>query len=109
MTVTIPMELPSIANLRLHWRAMDRLKKQQKQAVAVAMHGTAIPVLPVVVTLTRIGLRRLDSDNLASAFKYVRDSVAACYGVDDGDERYTWVYQQRTGKAYSIEIEIKPL
>ncbi len=107
MTITIPMRLPSLANCRMHWRAMDRLKKGQKQAIAAAMYGKVLPALPVIITMTRTGPRRLDSDNLASAFKYVRDSIASAYGMDDGSSRFTWVCEQRVGKAYSVEIDIK--
>ena len=41
----------------------------------------------LVVTLTRVSPRALDSDNLAYAFKAVRDEVAAYFGVNDNDPR----------------------
>lgn len=107
MLVTIPMKLLSLTNCRLHWRAMDRLKKQQKACVRVSMVGLSYPKLPVIVTMTRTGPRKLDDDNLAAAFKYVRDTIAAWYMEDDGSLLYTWKYQQRKSKEYSIEIEIE--
>ena len=70
--------------------------------------GITLPSLPATITLTRIGKRKLDDDNLAAAFKYVRDQIAAAYGVDDGSELYAWRYQQRTGKVYGVEIEVTP-
>ncbi len=59
---------------------------------------------PLVCTLTRIG-RKLDDDNLASAFKAVRDQVAAELGVDDGSDAVAWRYAQERGPA-GIRIEI---
>lgn len=106
MRITIPLKLQSLANMRWHWRKMDKEKKHQKTVVKMFLHGCDLPSLPVVVTLTRIGKRRLDGDNLQIAGKYVRDQIAAAFGVDDGDERYTWVYEQRIGKEYAVEIEI---
>ena len=59
----------------------------------------------MVVKITRLGPRRLDDDNLAACCKYVRDAIAAKVGVDDGDARYTWVYEQRIGP-YGVEVEM---
>lgn len=109
MKLSIPMKLPSLSNARMHWRAMDRLKKSQKDIVWLSLNfpERLTPTLPAKITLTRWGPRKLDDDNLASAFKYVRDQVAKQFGVDDGDESYTWVYRQQTCKDYWIEIEIE--
>lgn len=107
MIIHIPMKLPSLANTRMHWRAMDRLKKSQKQIVRCHLPNDAVVVFPATVTLTRIGKRTLDSDNLAGAFKYVRDEIARYMGVDDGSPLYTWRYEQRKGE-YGIEIKIEP-
>jgi hypothetical protein len=76
MIIKITMKLPSLANTRMHWRAMDRLKKSQKEIVACYLHGQPLPDLPAIVTLTRTGTRKLDDDNLSGAFKYVRDEIA---------------------------------
>lgn len=105
MKFYIPIELPSLLNLRISWRKMVRLKKQQKLATKLCMNGTAIPPLPLTVTITRVGPRRLDDDNLQGACKYVRDQIAAVVGVDDGNSKYTWIYKQRTG-GYRVEVDI---
>lgn len=62
----------------------------------------------MTITLTRVygagrGLknkaaRMLDSDNLAGAFKAVRDGVAEAMGIDDGSERLEWRYAQTQGE-----------
>lgn len=105
MRFTIPICLPSLANTRLHWRRMASLKKKQKKIAALSMNDVEIPELPLLVTITRIGPRKLDDDNLASACKYIRDQIATKVGVDDGSDLYTWRYEQRKGK-YSVEVEI---
>ncbi len=69
---------------------------------------------PPTVRLTRIAPRRLDSDNLAFAFKGVRDGIAAVLGVDDGGGGPVWIYDQRkarpvdvTGpRGYAVVIEM---
>lgn len=91
----VPMELPSLANVRWHWRKLAGVKLLQKNATKVQLARVAFkPAMPVVVTLTRLAPRKLDDDNLASAFKAVRDAVAEWLGVDDGSDQYQWVYRQ---------------
>lgn len=109
MRVHIPIKLPSLANERLSWWRMARLKRDQKDAVILCLRSTdeEIPAPPVVVTITRIGPRRLDDDNLSSACKYIRDQIAAAIGVDDGSDQYTWRYAQRIGK-YGVDVEVIP-
>lgn len=60
----------------------------------------------VVVTLTRLGPRKLDSDNLAGSFKAIRDGVADALGIDDGSELIQWEYRQEKSKECSVVIEI---
>lgn len=109
MTITESIRTVSEANRREHWAARHRRASNQKLMVAAALSGKKLPPLPAVITLTRIGKRRMDSDNLAGAFKAVRDQIARTYGVDDGDPRYTWQYAQKIGKQYGIEISIVPV
>lgn len=60
----------------------------------------------LIVTLTRVGPRTLDTDNLAGALKGVRDGVADALGIDDGDPRITWCYDQRKG-TYGVQIDVR--
>lgn len=66
--------------------------------------------LPCRVTLTRYGPKKLDGDNLQSAFKAVRDTVAALIvpGLKPGmaDELMSWEYDQVSGQKYGIKIEV---
>ena len=105
MRFTIPIQLPSLANTRLHWRRMAQLKRKQRDATAICMIGKIIPPLQLTVTITRIGPRQLDDDNLAASCKYVRDQIANIVGVDDGSLLYTWQYKQRKG-GYCVEVEM---
>ena len=107
--IILPLKLPSLANARLHWRALDKIKRSQKDAVTAWMRHRQFPPLPVVVTITRIGKRRLDGDNLQAAAKYVRDQIAAIYETDDGSDLFVWRYEQRLGETYAVEIDIEPV
>lgn len=107
MRFHVPIKLPSLANTRLHWRRMVALKKRQREATKICLLTSkqAIPDPPLLITITRVGPRRLDDDNLASACKYVRDQIAGEVGVDDGSDQYTWRYEQRIGK-YGVDVEV---
>lgn len=115
MLVRIPMALPSVANLREHWSKRARRTKQHRLAARLFLtahlrvSGERV-CPPCVVTFTRIAPRKLDDDNLASACKGTRDGIADALGIDDGDERVTWRYGQRKGKAkeYAIDVQIVP-
>lgn len=108
MKVTIAHKLVSAANLRASAGGFGRSgrAKQHREMgrLAVASNGP-VPALPVTVTLVRVGPRALDDDNLAFAFKAVRDGVADALGVKDHDARVTWVYAQERGP-YAIRIEL---
>lgn len=86
---------------------MARLKRVQRDATSLCMIGKEMPELPVVVTITRIGPRMLDDDNLAGACKYVRDAISYRIAVDDASPLYTWRYAQRAGE-YGVDVEIVP-
>lgn len=106
------LNLPSLANQRLHWAVRAKQVKAQRDVVRLAWRRwnpedwlDSSPS-PFRVELTRFGSRKLDSDNLSSAFKGVRDQVAAELEVDDGDEsEVVWVYLQAKGKP-GIEVRI---
>jgi hypothetical protein len=105
MKVSLPLKLASLANERTHWSVKARRAKEQRRA---AFWACKTVDAPVIVTITRVGKRRLDSDNLAISAKHVRDGIADRLGMDDGDPRIEWRYEQRTGKEYAVEIQIEP-
>ena len=114
--VRLPIKVESEANKREHWRKVNKRKQEQREAthmaVAAAFKKTPLQA-PLIVTLTRIGPRKLDSDNVVGGFKFVRDGVAKAVGIDDGDRaRIGWNYAQRTSSPkaeirYGIEILIE--
>ena len=112
MIVTMPIKIESIANKREHWRVRAHRAALQRNGVHLSLKVNASvrpPVPPLVVTLTRIAPRELDSDNLAIGFKSVRDGIADWLGVNDNNKRITWSYAQERGapKEYACRIEIK--
>lgn len=88
---------------------MARLKKEQRRATKYSLIGKEIPPLPLTITIIRIGPRKLDDDNLASACKYVRDQIAESVGLDDGSPMYTWRYEQRAegSNRYGVDVEVE--
>ena len=107
MTLEIAMKLVNPLNNRQHWRVVSRRGKEQKDRVGLYLGFHGAPKTPVLVTLTRVGKRKMDSDGLAASCKHVRDSIASWLGVDDGDEtRVLWKYAQEIGKDYACRIEI---
>ncbi len=106
MIFTIPIPLPSAANLHEPWQARHRRIKAQRAAVMLAMPRSKIEKArnwltlngQLVVTMVRISPRKLDDDNLAFAFKGARDQVAAQLGFNDNDPNIAWHYEQETGQ-----------
>ena len=91
VTVFVPVQTVSEMNRRDHWRVRHRRLKSHREAAYLL---TRPQPLPCVVTLTRVGGKPLDTDNLAGALKGVRDGVADRLGVDDADPRVEWRYAQ---------------
>ena len=109
--VLLPIRTWSEANLRGHWAKRARRAQKQREAARLLVRA-ARSALPksgtVAITLTRIAPRVLDTDNLASAMKAVRDGVADALGVDDGSSRLAWRYAQERGKPrqYAVNVVI---
>jgi hypothetical protein len=105
--LVIPVRTVSEANSHEHWRARQRRAKEQRGIALLVARGLGKPpAAPLTITLTRVSPRALDSDNLAGSQKHVRDGIADWLGVDDGDPRLTWLYEQRRGAAGATEITI---
>lgn len=113
---SVPVRIESEANRRDHWAARKRRFDAQAEAVTGHWLASTSPRMRQVVrqagtyavSLTRIGPRRLDPDNLAGGMKRAQDTVAKILGIDDGDKRITWVYDQAKGKPreYGLIIRI---
>jgi len=107
ITATIPLRIVSAANRREHWAAKARRAKAER-AAAMAVPKPR-PAARYRITLTRIGPRAIkdEHDNLPTAFKALVDGIADRLGIDDGDERLTWVYRQERGTEYAVRVEIE--
>ena len=115
LAFTLDIRVDSETNGREHWARKLTRKRMQKDALISTWmwmvnkgHITLPVVLPCAIRFTRVGQKRLDSDNLAESCKALRDTIAGLVGVDDGDERIKWEYEQvAVGKrVYAVRVEI---
>lgn len=116
LTLRVPIRVISEANTHDHWSNKHRRKKKQRDAIVLMWRSEGVDVkLPIHITLTRISPRQLDSDNLVSAFKHVRDVISDLItpglapGRADDLEGLTFAYAQRKGRGYEIEIRLSKL
>jgi hypothetical protein len=113
ITLTVPTQVVSEANQREHWRAKYNRGDIQRTALILAWNaaGLSLGQKPytrsgVRVRWVKLGGKRLDSDNLAGAFKQLRDCLAGWLGLDDGDERIAWEYAQEPGGPVGVRVTI---
>lgn len=111
LKIEAPIKTVSEANRRDHWSVRNKRRAEQRREVyfawKVAVAGCRRRLnAPYLIKLTRRGIKVLDSDNLASSFKGIRDQVAELLGIDDGDERISFEYAQETGSGYGVVIEV---
>ncbi len=115
----LPIKIISEPNTNHHWSVKYKRGKEQKKQIWLAFYNDQPKIrLPCEVTLTRIGPRKLDEDNLIASFKAVRDEIADHLipgkkpGQADSDFRITWDYKQEPSKnilsknKYWIKVEI---
>lgn len=128
--IYLPIRTVSESNLREHWakkskrvkaqreetklRVADALRKNFKNLSPEARkqyknnYKNAFTYSRLDITLTRIAPRKLDRGNLGISFKAIQDGISDAIGIDDGDARLYWRYEQRKGKPkeYAVEVEI---
>lgn len=93
-----------------HWMYQWKAKQAHEKALAWLL-ACQPPTIGsgLTITLTRCGGKRMDGDNLQSAFKGLRDLLAdwlrpgLAPGQADGDSRLEWRYGQRAG---DVGIEV---
>jgi hypothetical protein len=110
--IRIPVRTVSEANRASHehWAVRHRRAKHQKtvaycvavarvQAFRTGLRGRKrLRAGALVVHLTRVAARELDTDNLWGSQKHVRDGIAAALAIDDRDPRVEWRYAQTRGE-----------
>lgn len=116
LELEMPTSLPSVANLREHWLPRSRRSRRLRASAYLVMRtsrewreaAAAAREHGATITLTRVAKRGgLDSDNLASAFKPVRDGIADALELDDGDRRLVWLYADEKGKPDRVRVAIE--
>lgn len=116
--VRLPIRLVSEANARGHWSKKYKRGAAQRNAAALTLRPQVQGMTgPWWILITRVAPRRLDSDNLQTSAKAIRDGIAEALGINDGDDSAaTWVYDQRKaemrepwtiGGGYGVEICIE--
>jgi hypothetical protein len=103
----IPVALRSEANAGGRLRNAIKRKQQVKEAVRSALATVSPPPLPVVVVLTRLGVKEQDGDNNQRTLKSCRDEVSRWLGVDDGDKLVRWRYAQSPGWTSGVVIDVR--
>jgi hypothetical protein len=112
LSFSIHLKAQNTLNSRKHWAVKSREVAAERTKVGLRWLGAggeqwlrAVPPA-LVVTLTRVGPRELDGDNLQGALKGVRDAVARRLKVDDSTPLVTWGYAQERGE-YAVRVEIR--
>lgn len=110
ITLNLPLRTVSLTNAREHWSTKAKRARTERNVAHYAWllrEGRGLYVGEgATITLTRVGPRKLDDDNLASSLKHVRDQVAAELGVDDGSPRLRWLYEQERG-VYAVRVRVE--
>lgn len=107
------LQTVSELNHRQIWQVRAHRVKTQRQTTAAHLAASGfdpeyIAASKPTITLVRVGMRALDTDNLASSLKAVRDAVAAWLGVDDGPKGpVTWAYAQETTRSPLGKVRIE--
>lgn len=114
--VSVPgLVVVSEANRRDHWAVRRRRAREQAEdtILALATLGPRVKARlqrakRVRVRFVRLGGRKLDSDNLAGAFKAVRDALCNRWlKIDDGSNHYEWEWPQQESGPKGIRIELR--
>lgn len=108
MPYFIPCKTVNEGNARTGWRTRAKRIKHQR-VMAHAYTDLAVPSvqLPIVITMTRVGARKLDSDGVPSALKAIRDGIADALGIDDGrDDLIEWRYAQEFGARLTHGVRV---
>ena len=97
------------AGMAVAYSSKKQVRDRATVEVANAIQkGGLPPGPPFTVPMIRFGRGTLDDDNLAAAFKHIRDGVALALGVNDNDPKVVrWMYKQEVAPDYRVRIEIE--
>lgn len=111
--IVVPLRTTTGQNVREHWAVRSKRVAFERDRTGLALRYSGPPPtragLPMLCTLTRIGPRLCDSDNLQGGLKAVRDEVGAWLGTGDAhDGPVTWDYKQERG-AWGVRVTIQEI
>lgn len=104
-------------NAREHHHVRAERVKAERMATAAAFRAH-VPLhrqadawtRPLLVTLTRVGPRKVDDDGATGGLKAVRDEIAELLGLDDGDRaRIRFKYGDPEIGPFAVRVEIASL
>ncbi len=113
----IPVRIVSEANQREHWRTKAKRARMQRRGTDLYAFNNIsrnnrddIQKHGAIIIFTRIAFQLMDDDNLAGAFKAVRDGVCDALDMNDGPKSgLTFRYTQEQGppKTYAVRVCIE--
>ncbi len=109
----MPVKTVSETNMWEHWSVRRKRAKEQRTLAKSVSESAAreagfSPTPPMVVRLTRVGRRRLDSDNLQGSLKHIRDGIADWLQIDDSrDDLVRWDYAQTVSAHVGVNVVIE--
>lgn len=90
--------------------------RRQKERMVGRLLGNALfkrvgsrgsqPNTGLFVLLTRVSPKEFDDDNLAAAFKSVRDGIAESWLMDDASPDLVWEYEWVKGPLAAVEAAV---
>lgn len=112
--VCLNIKTISEANVYEHWSVKKKRRDAQKKLVWIWLQKEKPLIrLPCHIKMTRLSLRKMDSDNLPLSMKWIRDTIAEYInpgkapGQADNDERISWQYAQEKWPILAVRIEIE--
>lgn len=112
--IKIPHKTTPLSNrAHQHWRKIHRIAQVDREVMRLCwMHaGRPVPPRwPCVIIFRRLSPGVLDSDNLPTCFKAMRDELAELIGLgNDAGPEVEWRYEQtrvRRGQPITCEVEM---
>jgi hypothetical protein len=108
VVVMLPLQTKSEANQRGNWRTKEKRRKEQVNVASLGIRSGTLHHRGRRVSrveMTRIGPRKLDTDNLHGALKYVRDGIALGLGIND-DTDIWFPLQEKHPCLYGVRVRV---
>ena len=118
-SMEMPLRIHSEQSTAGQWMIKSRIHRQQKKTViswltyeTMRMRLQIPQGWPLLFKLTRLGKRKMDSDNLVICMKWIRDALADYFfphlskAVRDEHDLVSWEYSQEIGHEYGLRIDV---